>query len=349
MASADQDPHDPDPSTPSTPPQGKSADKRRRQKERVPFRSQPVKAGLQSSRTPDYLIIGHITADLLENGDVTLGGTALYSALAAARLGANVAVLTRGAFGREIAGMNVPGLDQFAGDIQIIVQDADVPTTFVNEYRATRRVQTIKHWAGPIDLRGLPPHWRNAKVVHLGPVADEIDRRHVAGMTTGFLGVTPQGWMRDWSRERGGLVREISLRLPPDLLGRIDCAIVSDEEIFQAREVIERVAERRLSVVTRGAAGARIYYSKHEDEATREPGARQFKTMDISGVNVKVESLTGAGDVFAAAFFLKAADKKVSAKDAGMFANAIAALSLREVGVGSIPPISEVEKLLSQL
>lgn len=350
MSHADQDPRDPQPSTPgTTPTTGKPASKRSRQKERTPFRNQPVRAGLQSSRTPDYLVIGHVTADLMDSGDVVLGGTALYSALPAARLGANVAILTRGAFGREIAGMKIPSLDEYAGEIQIIVQDADVPTTFVNEYQATRRIQTIKHWAGPIDLRGLPPHWRNARVVHLGPVADEIDRRHVAGMTTGFLGVTPQGWMRDWPRERGGRVREIPLRLPPELISRIDCAIVSDEEIFQAREVIERVAERRLSVVTRGPAGARIYYSKHEDEATRQPGARQFQTMDIPGIDVKVQSLTGAGDVFAAAFFLKAADKTVSAREAGMFANAIAALSLRDIGVGSVPPISEVEKILADL
>lgn len=348
MAHDDQDRTDPRPSTPGSPPAAKPAPKRSRRKDRTPFRDQPRRSPLQGSRTPDYLIIGHITADLMENGEVVLGGTALYSAIPAARLGANVAILTRGAFGREIAGMKVPGLDEFAGDIQIIVQDADVPTTFVNEYHATRRVQTIKHWAGPIDLRGLPPHWRNAKVVHLGPVADEIDRRHVAGMTTGFLGVTPQGWMRDWPRERGGRVREIQLRLPPELIGRIDCAIVSDEEIFQAREVIERVAERRLSVVTRGPAGARIYYSKPEDEATRQPGARQFQTLDIPGIDVKVESLTGAGDVFAAAFFLKAADKTVSAREAGMFANAIAALSLRELGVGTVPTLDEVEAVLAK-
>jgi len=348
MAHADQDQRDSQSSTPAEPsPKGKSAAKRRRQKARLPLRKQATSSPLQTSRTPDYLIIGHITADLMDSGEVVLGGTALYSAIPAARLGANVAILTRGAFGREIAGMKVPGLEEFAGNIQIIVQDADVPTTFVNEYQATRRVQTIKHWAGPIDLRGLPPHWRNARVVHLGPVADEIDRRNVAGMTTGFLGVTPQGWMRDWPRTRGGRVRDIPLRLPPELIGRIDCAIVSDEEIFQAREVIERVAERRLSVVTRGPAGARIYYSHKDDEGTRQPGARQFQTLDIPGIDVKVESLTGAGDVFAAAFFLKAADKTVSAKEAGRFANVIAALSLREMGVGTVPSLAEVEEYLA--
>ncbi len=37
---------------------------------------------------PDYLIMGHITRDLLEDGS-RLGGTAVYSSLLAQRLGLN--------------------------------------------------------------------------------------------------------------------------------------------------------------------------------------------------------------------------------------------------------------------
>src|SRR5699024_12078038 len=104
--------------------------------------------------------------------------------------------------------------------------------------------------------------------------------------------------------------------------------------------------ERRLSVVTRGPEGARMYISRRD--ASNQPGARQFQTIEIPGINVKVKSLTGAGDVFAAAFFLKAADKTVSALDAGNFANAVASLSLRELGVGTVPNLDEVEKLLDE-
>ena len=43
---------------------------------------QPLAAGhtftvIQSHRTPQYLVIGHITADLQPDGRVVLGGTAL--------------------------------------------------------------------------------------------------------------------------------------------------------------------------------------------------------------------------------------------------------------------------------
>ncbi len=300
---------------------------------REPFRP-GNRSGLQLSKTPDYLLIGHVTADLQPDGSVVLGGTALYSALTASRLGARVAILTRGAFGVEVAGMKVPNLDILSGEnIQIVVQEADVPTTFINEYQADRRVQTMPHWAGEIDLRGLPPHWRNAKVVHLGPIADEIEPRACTGLTAEFMGVTPQGWMRDWPRQTGGRVKHIPLRLPGELLGLIDCAIVNIDEIPYARDVIQRVGDRRLGVVTQGADGARII-----------AGGQKF---ELPGFKAPIKSLDGAGDVFAAAFFLKASDRANSAEKAGRFANAVAALSLSEVGAQSVPHMKEVDALLA--
>lgn len=291
--------------------------------------------GLQASRTPDYLLIGHVSADLTPSGDVVLGGTALYSAITAAHLGARVAILTRGVFGREVEGMKVPDLDILVDEgISIVVQEARVPTTFINEYQADRRVQTMPHWAGPIDLRGLPPHWRHAKLVHLGPIADEVDTRQAAGLQSQFLGVTPQGWMRDWPRERGGRVKHIPLRLPGALLGRVDCAIVSIEEIAYSRDVIRQVGERRLGVVTQGPDGARIVAGG--------------QTFELPGFHLPVKDLTGAGDVFAAGFFLKASDRTVSAQAAGQFASAVASLSLRAVGATGVPSVAEVEALLAR-
>jgi hypothetical protein len=289
---------------------------------------------MQTSRTPEYLVIGHICADLLPDGTSVLGGTALYSALTAARLGWRVGVLTRGRFGTTVGDVPVPSLDGYADELSIVVQDAETPTMFRNEYQAGRRTQHMPRWAGPIDLRGLPPHWRNAKVIHLGPIAQEIDPRQTGGLTAGFLGVTPQGWMRDWPRQTGGRVKHIPLKLPGELLGRIDSAIVSIEEIAYARDVIDRIGDRRLGVITQGPDGARII-----------AGGQRF---ELPGFKVPVKDLTGAGDVFAAAFFLKAADRTVSAEKAGTFANAVAALSLSDVGAQTVPHMKEVDELLAQ-
>jgi sugar/nucleoside kinase (ribokinase family) len=289
---------------------------------------------LQGHRTPQYLVIGHICADLLADGSTVLGGTALYSALTAARLGWRVGVLTRGAFGTTVAGLKIPSLEPYAEELSIVCQDAERPTVFVNEYMADRRVQQIRHWAGPIDLRGLPPHWRNARVVHLGPIAQEIDARETGALTPDFLGATPQGWMREWPRETGGRVNLRHLRIAPELLGRLDGVVVSIEEISQSRDVVEHVGARRLGVVTKGEGGARVVYGG--------------ETADLPGFRVPVRDLTGAGDVFAAAFFIRATDRTASAVAAARFANAVAALSLRGVGPTGVPTLAEVEALLAE-
>lgn len=280
-------------------------------------------------------MIGQIVADLLPDGSAVLGGTALYSALTAASLGWRVGVLTRGAFGIEVDGIAIPSIEPYADDLMIVNQEADSPTIFVNEYSAGRRTQTIRRWAGPIDLRGLPPHWRNARVIHLGPVAQEIDPKQTGALTPqGLLGATPQGWMRDWPHATGGRVKLSHLRLPAELLSRLDAVVVSDEEIALSREVVERVGARRLGVVTKGELGARVIHG----------GTR----VELPGYPVKALDLTGAGDVFAAAFFIRAAERGASAVSAGRFANAVAALSLRGVGPTGVPTLDEVNDLLAR-
>jgi hypothetical protein len=298
---------------------------------REPHRRERSFAGLQTQRAPDYVVIGHICADLLPDGTAVLGGTALYSALTAASLGWRVGILTRGAYGRTVDGIAVPSLDPYADKLSLIVQESDRPTVFVNEYQAGRRVQTVPHWGGQIDLRGLPPHWRNAKVIHLGPIAQEIDMKQTGGLTPEFLGVTPQGWMREWPRN-GGRVKLNHLRIAPELLSRIDGVIVSEEEISLSRDTVDHVGSRRLAVITRGEWGARVVYAGSHAE--------------LPGYKVPAKDLTGAGDVFATAFFIKATDRSVSAVNAARFANAVAALSLREVGPNGIPSLDEVEAFL---
>lgn len=317
------------PRDPSLPPRiTRGGDKRGRK--RQPLSETRNLTGMQTMRAPDYLVIGQIVCDIQPDGTGVLGGTALYSGLTAARLGARVGILTRGRYGETIDGVAVPSLEPYSDQVTIITQEADSPTFFVNEYQGTRRTQHIRRWAGPIDLRGLPPHWANAKIIHLGPVAREIDTHQVLSLSPGFLGMTPQGWMREWPMERGGRVNHVQLRLPPELLSRTDAVVVSDEEIAQARSVVQSVGRQRIGIVTLGPNGCQITYGG--------------KKADLPGYPVKTVDLTGAGDVFAAAFFLRAADRRVSPVSAGRFANLVAALSLRGIGPDAIPPMAEIEE-----
>lgn len=285
---------------------------------------------MAAHQTPEYLVVGHIAVDLLPDGSPILGGTALYAALTAARFGLRTAVITRGNFtkhGNDIT----DALHRFAEDIEIIVQSSQQPTVFTNTSTAGRRVQTIHSWAGRIDLTGIPASWRSATIVHLAPIAQEIEARQAGRLTPEFLGVTPQGWMRHWPPSHHGTVTLGPLRLPTEVLSRVDAMVLNDEEQALARDQIEAVAARGLVAITRGSLPAQIF------DRGRMIEVPSFPSRSVDD--------TGAGDVFAAALFVMRAEHE-SILAAGRMAAAAAGLRIRRQGPDAVPTRDEVEEFL---
>lgn len=283
-------------------------------------------------QTPDYLAVGHIAVDLRPDGSPVLGGTALYGALTAARFGLRAAVLTRGNFSRHGPAI-AAALERYAGEIEIVVQAANDPTVFTNLSVMGRRRQTLHAWAGPIDLTGLPPQWRSARVIHLGPIAQEIDARQVGRLNPSYLGATPQGWMRQWRSTLPSPVSLIPLRLPFETLSRIDALALNSEEHTLARDEIEVVGARGLVAITRGADGVQILDRGRSFELPAYP-------------SVVVDDV-GAGDVFAAALFILRADREPTSS-AARLALAAATLKVRQIGPDGIPNRADVEALVRE-
>jgi sugar/nucleoside kinase (ribokinase family) len=283
---------------------------------------------------PDYVVVGHISADIQPDGSVVLGGTALYSALVAAKLGWRTGILTRGRYGFAIDGLDVPELAIKDDRIQVVVEEAEWPTFFVNDYSSGRRIQHVPRWAGPIDLRGMPPSWRSARVMHLGPVAQEIDVRQMAGINPRFLGITPQGWMRDWPRGSGGRVKPVHLRLPREFISTVDGIVVNDEEWVYARDSVDAVGRSGYGIVTLGSGGAQAF----------TPAGH----FTVPAFPLPVVDLTGAGDVFSAAFFYRISEPGVTTEDALRFANAAAGLSLAGLAISEIPSRRAIKRLLDR-
>jgi sugar/nucleoside kinase (ribokinase family) len=283
-----------------------------------------------STRAPDYVAIGHLAVDRTPEGEL-LGGSVLYGALAAARFGARAAVLTSA----NVEGLAPALRDELATiaqEVEIVTQAATDTTTFTNRYVAGRRQQTLHSWAGLLDLTGLPPLWRAAPAIHLAPIAQEIEPRAVARLATGLLGVTPQGWMRAWSTEHLGQVRATPLRLPRDIVSRLDALVLSADELVDARDVAEEVGRAGLVVITRGARGADVI-----------DRGRGFETRAYPAREVDP---TGAGDVFAGVLF---AARALGASTAASlrYAAAAAALSVTGRGVLSVPDRDAIEALLA--
>ena len=102
-----------------------------------------------SEKSPDYLIIGHITRDILKNGS-RLGGSAIYSSLVAKRMGLKVGLYT--SCERDLA------LEPLAG-IEVINQESASTTTVYNQDSESSRIQVLTERAPALDLDLMPEYW----------------------------------------------------------------------------------------------------------------------------------------------------------------------------------------------
>lgn len=270
--------------------------------------------------TPDYLAIGHITRDLLPGGASTPGGTALFAALVAARLGLAAAVLSAGAPAHTPAAP--------LGVALTLAPAAPASSTFENRYGAAGRSQWLHAVAPPVDLSALPAAWRGAPIVHLGPVAHECDPAMAAAFPGALVLATPQGWMRAWDEPLPAPIRRVPWRPEPALLGALGLLVMSVEDVDgDERLVAGYAAGCRLVALTRGAAGATLFVDGAPHHVPALPAVESDPT--------------GAGDVFAAALAIRLRETG-DPLAAARFASAAAACVVEGQGTRAIPGRAQV-------
>jgi sugar/nucleoside kinase (ribokinase family) len=271
----------------------------------------------------DYVVIGHVAHDLTPDGP-RVGGTVAYSALTARALGMKVGIVT--AVGAETS------LDALR-DIPVISQTSPQSTTYENIYTEQGRVQYLRAQAQRIDLQNVPQSWRGASIIHLGPIADEVNSIPPDDFTPTLLGLTPQGWMRQWDAQNRVSVRNWEDGEPA--LAKAHAVVISREDVNGDDELIEHMAHQtRILAVTEGSAGCVLYWNGDR---------RRFNAPKINEVDA-----TGAGDVFAAAFFIRLLTTR-DPWEAARFATLLASRSVSRIGLEGIPTAREIEESLVEI
>jgi sugar/nucleoside kinase (ribokinase family) len=271
----------------------------------------------------DYLVIGHITQDITPAG-LRMGGTAAFSALTARALGLRVGIVTAAA--RELS------LDVLDG-ITVVSIPSEYTTTYENIYGRDGRKQVLHHQAAHISYESVPDIWRNASILHLGPLTQELDTQLPNSFAPSLLGVTPQGWMRTWDAQ--GHVSPCKWESADMLLPQVGALSMSREDVGGDEEVIENMAHQtRVLAVTEAAAGAVLYWNGDR---------RRFPAPKMNEVDS-----TGAGDIFAAAFFIRLFTTR-DPWEAGRFATQLASRSVLRVGINGIPTQKEVNECLMEV
>jgi pfkB family carbohydrate kinase len=266
----------------------------------------------------DYTAVGHVTVDVIDGGSRRPGGTAFYSALQASRLGLRTLILTRGAPG-EIEQLLAP----YRAELELEVQPAEQTTTLQTSGSGAGRSQRLLAWAGPIEAASL-----DTGILHLAPVARETPPRWKGEVQ--FVGLTPQGLVRTWPREGGAI--SLVPAAPEAFPARCDAIVISEVERDSCAELLARASGADTVVaVTAGARPTTILVPRGAPlqvptAASEDPGGDDL----------------GAGDVFAAAFFIALREGRPPRQAAG-FAGAAAALRVGAAGTSGIAGRSAIE------
>lgn len=221
--------------------------------------------------SPRLATIGHVAPDVLDDGRRRLGGAALYCALAAQQLGAEVAVHTAGPRGMADA-IGRLGLE-------VHLQERPAATSFVHRGVGDDRRLRVTSWAG----RMAPVHVA-ADAVMLAPVADELARRPAEH--DGLEVLLPQGLIRTWGDD-GWVAHR---KLDPEALAPA-LVVTSRGEAPYVELLVDAVVARGGAVaITDGRRACRWI-------------ARE-QTVEVAPPAAELADDVGAGDVFGAALTL---------------------------------------------
>ena len=281
-----------------------------------------------------YVAVGHVTIDVLADGERRPGGTVLYSALQAARLGLNATIVTRG---REDELQEL--LAPFSQELELVVEPAPATTTLHTTGSGEARRQRVLAWAGPMSAEGAGAGSANPRaksesgspsILHMAPVAAELTARPAGAWD--FAGLTPQGLVRGWDPPEDEVVQRTLPGAALTLFEGCDAVVLSRQERAACEPGLE-VARRAGALVAVTAGPAKTVLSAGHDRPPLE--------ISVSPVAVSVDDL-GAGDVYAAMLFVALAEGS-SPERAAALAGAAAALRLAGSGPAAIAGRREIE------
>lgn len=284
----------------------------------------------------DIIVVGYVAVDvnvlpwgIIEN---VLGGAPTYAGLALMTLRKNVGIASK--VGIDFLDKFPPLYSKLGLDTEGILVTGEHTTTFENTYdEAGNRGQVCKHITIKISPDDIPRAYQDAKGFYVSPIAGEITADILKSIKRkgNIVMFDPQGLFRKIDKEG-----KVEIRPREDLdnfLKHVDIVKVGREEAQalkgDTRKILEdlRGMGPKIAILTRGEKACAIL----SDEGFSE----------IKSLKVDAKDLTGAGDVFGAAFLARYLDTRDAANSA-KFASAAAGLKIRYKGPTGFPSEKEI-------
>jgi hypothetical protein len=288
--------------------------------------------------------VGHVTVDVIAaDGSRRPGGGAFYSALQAARLGLRALIITQGS-PPEIEAL----LEPYRAELEVHILPAPATTTLETTWPGGRRSQRLLAWAGPI----AGPVAVDTRILHFAPVARETSAAWRG--RADFVGLTPQGLVRAWDRRAPTDAKIFPAPLPADrrslealLPDGCRAIVISEQERAACAPLLDAAIARGATVaITAGPGATTVQMPRGETIAGPNATIDQARVGEIARVRASVVATPrddlGAGDVFAAAFFV-ALHEGQPPTHAAALGNAAAAVRIEGAGAGAIGDRGAIE------
>jgi ribokinase len=283
-----------------------------------------------------FLAIGHVARDEFA-GEPTwrLGGTVLYTAAAAARLGARAAIVTR------VGPHERTALEERCAQlgIELHALPSEVTTTFAFRYEDGRRIMRLRARARGLALGDVPAALVDSEAVILGSIAHEIDRSLLGAFGDAASVVTAQGYLREWSAD--GSIHPRRWDDVEEVTATASAIVLSEEDVAGDLDEPRRWASRRAQgdqhtpvIVTFAERGSLVLQDGTERMV---PAFHADRVVDP----------TGAGDAFAAGLAVALAEGR-ELLDAVRFAHAVASFAVEAVGTEGLADRRTVEARIAR-
>jgi len=248
----------------------------------------------------DIVTVGHFAIDyihspIIASPKLTLGGPPTYVSLAAAKLDANVSVISK--VGEDFSNEYVKWLKNNRVDLSGLKRVKGASTTrFVIKYqKGWKRKLQLKARAPPISASDLPDSLQ-ARAVHVAPIVNEVPEELVTKLrkSTNILSLDSQGFVRGFDRRGNTSLKRWKGQA---VLEEIDVYKSSLNEIEAVTGTTNlQLAARRISdygvkvvIITRGMNGSTVF-----SDST-------FYNIPACASKIVLDP-TGAGDAFSGAF-----------------------------------------------
>ncbi len=294
----------------------------------------------------DLIVVGHLTYDLIVNPgkerSKALGGVVTYTAIAAARLGAKVGIVTK--VGADFREKDLDCFKKANVDLKgLRVAGADT-TVFENVYdEHGQRTQRLLRCAEKIEVTDVPQEYFSSRCFHFGPVFHEVSYDvikfvHNKGILTSL---DVQGYCR---RRRDNLsidlcawekAREVLPYVDVLKCDEAEAEMITNESDVDKAALILNDLGSKIVLITQGGKGSILC---HDGEIKSIPTVSAERIVDF----------TGAGDTYIAGFiveYLQTGKPEWSA----LFASAVASFTIEGLGTSTIPTKERVLMRLKRL